>query len=336
MQSALRKLVVIMVLAMAASLLLSPAAYTEEEQPGKDAVAMVNGTPITQQEFDRQVQFVLQRFASTNQMTPDPSMIAELKKSVLDKMIDAELLYQQSKKEKISIDNAKVDQELQNFKDKVNNPEEYKKFLETLKMTESDLKSDFRRNLAIQQLIDKEVVNKITVSDEDAKKFYDENPDNFKQPELVKASHILVSVAPDADQATKDEARKKIESIEKELKGGADFAELAKKNSQCPSSKQGGDLGYFQRGQMVKPFEDAAFALKPGEVSGIVETRFGYHLIKVLDHKDASTVDFATVKDRIIQFLKQQKIQEKVEDYVEKLRAKADIKRMLAEEKETK
>ncbi len=336
MQSALRKLLVLMVLAVAASLLLSPAAYAAEEQPSKDAVAMVNGTPITQQEFDRQVQFVLQRFASTNQMTPDPSMIGELKKSVLDKMIDAELLYQQSKKEKISIDDAKVDKELQNFKDKVNNPEEYKKFLETLKMTENDLKSDFRRNLAIQQLIDKEVVNKVSVSDEDAKKFYDENPDNFKQPELVKASHILVSVAPDADQAAKDEARKKIESIEKELKGGADFAELAKKNSQCPSSKQGGDLGYFQRGQMVKPFEDAAFALKPGEVSGIVETRFGYHLIKVVDHKDASTIDFATVKDRIIQFLKQQKIQEKVEDYVEKLRAKADIKRMLAEEKATK
>ena len=108
----------------------------------------------------------------------------------------------------------------------------------------------------------------------------------IKKPEQVKASHILVKVDAGADEAKKAEARKKIQEIQQKVKAGGDFEALATENSDCPSKAKGGDLGFFERGQMVKPFEEAAFALKPGEVSGIVETQFGYHIIKVQEKKD--------------------------------------------------
>jgi peptidyl-prolyl cis-trans isomerase C len=111
-------------------------------------------------------------------------------------------------------------------------------------------------------------------------------------PEQVHARHILVKVDPKADATQKAAARKKIEDIQKQLKNGEDFSELAKKASDCPSNAKGGDVGYFGRGQMVKPFEDAAFSLKPGEVSGIVETEFGLHLIKVMDKKPEKIMDY--------------------------------------------
>jgi peptidyl-prolyl cis-trans isomerase C len=108
-------------------------------------------------------------------------------------------------------------------------------------------------------------------------------------------------------------------------KAGEDFAKLAESNSDCPSAKQGGDLDYFGKGQMVKPFEDAAFALKPGEMSGVVETQFGYHIIKVTDRKDAAKTPFEEVKGRITDFLKNNKVKEALEAKVAELKKVAKV-----------
>ena len=112
---------------------------------------------------------------------------------------------------------------------------------------------------------------------------------------------------------------------------GKDFSELAKKDSECPSKTKGGDLGYFRRGQMVKPFEDVAFSLKPGEVSGVVETDFGFHIIKVTDKKPATTVSYEEVKDRIIATLKSDKLEKETDLYLEPLKKRAKIERYLKE-----
>ncbi|MCK4727485.1 MAG: peptidyl-prolyl cis-trans isomerase [Desulfobacterales bacterium] len=187
--------------------------------------------------------------------------------------------------------------------------------------------------MAIQKFIDNELVQKITVSDKEIKTYYDSNPDFFRQSEQVRASHILIKVHPQAEESQKAEARKALEKIQLKLKEGDDFSALAKESSQCPSSAKGGDLSYFKRGQMAKPFEDAAFALKPGEVSDIVETRFGYHLIKVVDKKPKSMIPYQDVKDRLGQYLKQEKARKEVSLYVEKLKQEAKIERFLAEER---
>ena len=141
----------------------------------------------------------------------------------------------------------------------------------------------------------------------------------------VKASHILIRVDPGADESAKKASRSELERIQKRVKKGEDFAALAREFSQGPTGIKGGDLGYFSRGRMVKSFEEAAFALNPGDVSGIVETRFGYHLIKVTDKREEGVIGFDEVKDRLHEGLKRVAVQEEVGKHVAELRKKADL-----------
>jgi peptidyl-prolyl cis-trans isomerase C len=136
-------------------------------------------------------------------------------------------------------------------------------------------------------------------------------------------------VQADAPDDQKAAARKKIESVQQKVKKGEDFATLAKTYSEGPSGPRGGDLGYFKRGQMVKPFEEAAFRLKPNETSEIVETQFGYHLIKVNDKKPAKTMTYAEVKDRLNEHLKKQKSDSEANAYIKTLRKDAKIEKFL-------
>jgi peptidyl-prolyl cis-trans isomerase C len=181
---------------------------------------------------------------------------------------------------------------------------------------------------AIQKLLEADVYPQATVSEKEARIFFDNNPQYFKKPEEVKASHILIQVAPDASDEEKMAAREKIEDIQNKIAAEEDFADLARQYSEGPSGVNGGDLGYFDRKKMVKPFSDAAFELKPGQVSNIVETRFGYHLIKVYDKRAKSTYVFEDIKGRLGEILQQQKIQEETVRYLEGLRRSATVKRI--------
>jgi len=174
-------------------------------------------------------------------------------------------------------------------------------------------------------LLDKDLGMKIEVTPEEVKAFYDGNPDLFKTPEMVRASHILVKVDKEASGEEKAKALAKIKAIEKRIKSGEDFALVAKEVSDCPSKDDGGDLNFFHKGQMVPPFEKAAFSLKPGETSDIVETEFGYHIIKLTDRKTAGTMSFDEVKSRIEQHLKNEKMSQEFPKYVETFKSKAKI-----------
>jgi peptidyl-prolyl cis-trans isomerase C len=196
-------------------------------------------------------------------------------------------------------------------------------------VSEKEIRAQIQRGLAINQLLDTDVRQKITVTEEESKKFYDNNPNLFQQPEQAKASHILIKVAPNAEESQKKQARKKIEAIQKKVRKGEDFGSLAKANSEDSTAQREGDLGYFIRGQMVKPFEDAAFALKVGEVSGIVETQFGYHLIKLTDKKPAKTIPYEEIRVRLEQHLKNEKEKTEIQGYIENLKKSAKIKRFI-------
>jgi peptidyl-prolyl cis-trans isomerase C len=186
-----------------------------------------------------------------------------------------------------------------------------------------DLRGQIRYKLMMDALVEAEM--KDTVGTDDAKKFYDENPGQFERPEQVQASHILVKVEAGATEDAKAEAKKEAEEILKKVKAGGDFAALAKEHSDCPSSAQGGDLGLFGRGQMVKEFEETAFGMKPGDISGLVETQFGYHIIKVTDKKEAGKIAFDEVKDDLEKYLTQRKQQEFLQEYREKMKSEAKI-----------
>jgi peptidyl-prolyl cis-trans isomerase C len=162
-------------------------------------------------------------------------------------------------------------------------------------------------------------------TDAEAKDFYEKNPEKFKQDEQVRASHILVRVDPNADAKAKAKAKAEIDAVMKELKAGGDFAKLAQQHSQDGSAAQGGDLGYFPKGQMVPEFDKVAFSLPVGQLSGIVTTQFGYHILKVTDKKAPRTVPYEEAQAQIKQFLEQDKKQKAADAFVEGLKKKSKI-----------
>jgi peptidyl-prolyl cis-trans isomerase C len=294
----------------------------------KDKVAVVNGTVITRSEYDTEMSRFERQMAMSGQ-AQNPAEMSEMKGRVLDGLVDRELLKQDAKKLNISVDDNDVNQQVAILKQKFGTEKEFTDTLTRMNMSEADLKSQLRQDLAIKKLIDQQIASKVTITPEEMKAFYDSHPEFFKAPERVRASHILIKVEPSASAADKAKARERIVAIQERLKKGEDFAAIAKESSECPSGANGGDLDYFQKGQMVGPFEDAAFALKPGTTSDIVETQFGYHLIKVTDKKDASTVAYDEIKPKIEDYMKQQKVNELLTQYVGQLKKGAKIETFL-------
>jgi peptidyl-prolyl cis-trans isomerase C len=177
----------------------------------------------------------------------------------------------------------------------------------------------FSDNFLANEYLKREIAQKITVSEDELKSYYDSHKDEFKTQDMVKARHILVRVDNSASDDEKKKAKEKTELYLKKIKDGEDFAKLASDFSDDPGSKaKGGDLGFFPRGRMVKPFDDAAFSLKPGETSGIVETQFGFHIIKVEDRKDSSVESFDVVKERLKQKLSQDRTRKELTDFIDK------------------
>ena len=322
---------VIWLVAISAILTILPGlSPVQGAETAKDQVALVNGTVITRQELESEIRLAKNRLAAQGQpMTEDA--VKKISQQILDQLIDMELLLQESQKQKVEATDAAVTEYVEKFKARFESTEAYEKALKELNISEADLKQKTKKGLTVQALIEKQVISKIDISDAECRDFYDSNPQFFKQPEKVQARHILIKSGPKDEKAQQEKALEKIKQVQKEIKAGGDFSTLAKKYSEGPSGKNGGDLGYFARGQMVKPFEDAAFGLEPGQTSDIVKTEFGYHLITVTGKKAASTTPYEEVKEKIRSHLKQQKTNERVKAYIESLKKGAAIEKSLQE-----
>jgi peptidyl-prolyl cis-trans isomerase C len=298
---------------------------TMEQASPSTVLAKVNGVAITRGERDRALQEILAQGGGRGGQQPTPEMMPQMENAALDQLINIEVLYQKGKKLTVKDLEQKVDEKVGQTRKQFPSQADFEKALKGANITENKLKDLARRNIVIDNLMQKEVFSKITITEADVKKFYDDNPDKFKMPERTQASHILISADQKATPEDKKKAKEKAEAIRKRVAKGEDFATVAKAESNCPSAAKGGDLGYFGKGQMVPEFEKAAAALKLGELSDVVESPFGYHIIKVMDRKPADTVKFAEVKDKIEDYLKGQKAQKPMSDYVEKIKKEAKV-----------
>ena len=292
-----------------------------EETEGKDnsAAALVNGEEINMEYMERQYKIISVNYEMYGMAL---SKMQLLENALIPQMI----LVQEAKKEGIEVTDDEVtefvDTEMAKIMESM--PEEQLLAqLDSMGITLEELKSDnaaaYQTQLYIQRLLEQSVWVGIEVSDKETKDYYDNNINQFKSGEQVKASHILIETEAEA------------ENILKQLKAGADFEELAKKHSTCPSSAEGGDLGYFEHGSMVPEFEEAAFAMKVGEISDVVETQFGYHIIKITAKKDGSTVGFDEVKDELTQQLITEKRRAAEDTYINQLKDKAEIEILFEE-----
>lgn len=289
----------------------------------KGTVARVNGVAIDALELRRAKKVLLR--GQTIPVEQQPL----LDKQAADQLVSAELLYQAAAKQNVKILDKDVDAKIAQDKSRFKDEQGFKQAISDLEMDEKDLREYVRRGLLISRFVESEFVSKIAISDAEIKAFYDNNPEKFKRDGAIKASHILIGVDKHATADEKKAAREKAEKLQKEAAGGADFAALAKNNSTCPSSQQGGDLGYFGKGQMVAPFEKAAFALKPGQISDVVETQFGFHVIKLADIKPASVTELKDAKTKIEDYLKNQKVNEAIQKYLAETRKTAKIEVLL-------
>jgi peptidyl-prolyl cis-trans isomerase C len=186
-------------------------------------------------------------------------------------------------------------------------------------------RSELRLRAGVEKMVDAALGDQATISEEEVAAYYDERKDMMSVPESVHARHILVKVAEDADAEAKEAKLAEIQAIRKELQDGADFAALAREKSDCPSAQQGGDLGAFGRGQMVAPFEEAAFSQPVGEVGDVVETQFGYHLILVTEKNQAMVRTLDDMRDRIEQQLLGERRSEKLQGLLAEMREDATI-----------
>ena len=299
---------------------LPPAKPVPAQLP--DVVARVNGEAINKAELENAVKGLEGRAGG-----PVPADQRDrVYRGVLDDMIAYRLLVQEVKARKIIVPESDIDAQIAQIRGQFQTDAQFQQALTMQKMTLAAVRDDARSELGVEKLVETEIAGKIAVTPEAVTDFYQKNQDKFQQGARVRASHILIAVPDTADAAAKQQAKTKAEAVLKDLKGGKDFAAAAKESSQDPgSAPSGGDLGFFEQGQMVPPFEQAAFALKPGAMSELVESPFGFHIIKVAEKQDARVVPLEEAKPKIDEFLSGQNRQTQTQAFVSTLKAKAKI-----------
>jgi peptidyl-prolyl cis-trans isomerase C len=309
-----------------------PGAPAPEQEPPADVkpvptdlpevVARVNGQPIPRAEFERAVRTVEARAGG-----PVPAeRRSEIYRNILDQLVVYRLLAQEAGTRKVTVSDAEVEARIDQLRQQFPDEAAFAKALAEQKTTVDRLREDARNDMVVTKMLESAVGSEVGVSDQEIAAFYEQNQEQFREAESVKASHIMIRAEQQADEATRKQARERAESLLQQVRQGADFAALAKEHSQDPgSAADGGDLGFFPRGQMVPAFDAAAFTLEPGQVSEVVETPFGFHIIKVAERRPDRQVSLAEVRNDIVEFLSAQQKQGKAESFIEQLKAKSKI-----------
>ena len=302
---------------------------------GNDVAATVNGVEIKEAQIQEIIKPEIDRAKeslSNTQSLPEEVIISQFMKDIrenaLTALIKEELLKEQVKDVNIVISNEEADEF---FKKRLKQENvELEKFLKVLEASDidyQDILDDAKKELTYVKYIVSKMDESDKGTEEDARKLYDENLASFTEPEQIRASHILIRASIDDSNDIKQKAKEKIDDLLRQVKEGADFAELAKANSEDDySATKGGDLDYFDKRTMVPEFSQAAFALEPNNVSDVVQTDFGYHIIKVTDHKDEKIISFDEIKDNLIKSINNQKENIFIQKYIDSLIKDADIK----------
>lgn len=295
------------------------AAAPADHKPG-DVVARIGDKTITWQELDTIVSVRAEQFAAYGRSVPE-SQLPLLRYDVLDQMVTHELALRDAQGHEPADLSAQVKKQIEAVKAKVGGEDSFTNRLATMNTTLAEFTQSIRDDLIVQDRLRQIADAAGKVTPEDARKFYDENRDKMKMPERVRASHVLIAVPPGASDEVKKQKLTQIESVQTLLKNGDKFSVVAGKYSEDPvSARNGGDLGFFSRGQMVPEFEAVAFSLKTNEVSEIVTTKFGYHILLITDHQPSGERTFDEVKSDIEKYLRSTKEREIAVEYAKKLR----------------
>lgn len=305
------------------------------DKPASDVAVTVNGQKIMEADVAVAVEEQFKTMASRGMQLP-PQFMEQYKSKIREQMIDRlvveKLMAEKMKTQGIAFTDEQIEGKLKEMISQQQPPlsiEDFKALIEAHGKSIDEVKENIRMGMGVEELIKKANLAGTDANEADAKKFYDQNKQQFDVQEQVKASHILIpfdTKDPNADpNQVKLQAMEKAKDVLKQVKDGNDFAKLAAEYSSCPSSQKGGDLGLFGKGRMVPAFEKAAFDLKVGQVSDVVETQFGCHIIKVTEKQEAKTTPFEEAKAQIIQNLNDQNNRQAMQTFIENLKKEANI-----------
>ncbi|MDO8886296.1 peptidylprolyl isomerase [Candidatus Oleimmundimicrobium sp.] len=281
---------------------------------GNKVAVTVNGKKIYESEVEERIEVLAGQYPEMAESSEGDDR-KELREMVLDNLISEALIAEEAVKQEIGVSKSEIDSEVEEIKKSFPDEQSFVEALKQNQMVLADLEGEIKKFLIQQKMMEK-VTADIKITDEEVKKHYEDNKESFMESEQVHAKHILLE-----DEET---AKKVLAALE----DGSDFAELAGKHSTDPGSKdKGGDLGWMSRDQLVPEFAEASFNLPIGELSNLVKTQFGYHIIVVEEKKEALQKNLEDVKDEIEQVLLEEKQSEKFQDWIDDLKEKADIKK---------
>jgi peptidyl-prolyl cis-trans isomerase C len=287
-------------------------------------IAEVNGVAIPRADFERQLDRTRDRFRQANRDIP-PALETRLKENILRRLIEDELIVQKAKTETVNLADEEFEARFADHRKRFGSDQAYQDFLKRTNQSEQELRSELKKTLLRERLYAK-LIPDTDPLDADAKAYYEKNLQRYVDPEQIKASHILLKYQESDPDPVKQEKISKCKKLATEAKKGGDFAKLAADNSDGPTASRGGDLGFFPRGRMVKQFEDAAFAAKPGAIVGPVETPFGCHVIKVFEKKERRQRPFEEAKPSVLATLKAIQKGEATRNLLAEMRRTAQVK----------
>lgn len=289
-----------------------------------ETVARVDGTDISRSQLHETVSR-LERQRADRGLPAQDVPEADLETAALEILIGRTLLAHKARELGLRVEEREVDAYMEGLRAPYDDETAYQSALEGMQLTEAEIRWRFQQDALIGKLMDSQVGAKATVADDEVASFYETHMAYFVKPGQVRAAHILVRVPPQAGPAQRERARKKIDALHRRLLRGEDFAVLAIEYSEGPSNVRGGDLGFFVRAQVEKPLADAAFSLRVGEISDVVESRLGYHIVRVLDRRPPEAIALDSVREPLGRRLRLEKIDRGIDAYLEALRREARI-----------
>ena len=299
----------------------TPAAASKSDE----LLIEVNGKRFMLSEAKTEIQRQLGALGSQFSDDEQDAITQELYIQLAEDFITSSLLEEEAAKRKITATDEEVAEAIHNIETNLPPGMSFQEALESQELDLDTVRKQIRDELVMKKLIDAEIGTDMKATEKEAAVFFEKQKDSFNVPESVHARHILIAIDPKDDDDALKEKKEKAEAVRKKLVDGENFETAAAENSDCPSKTRGGDLGTFERGQMVKPFEDAAFGQKIDEIGPVVETRFGYHIIQVLEKTPASTPTFDEKKEELIEYLTYQKTADLAGQFIERLKEKATI-----------
>jgi peptidyl-prolyl cis-trans isomerase C len=289
-----------------------------------EVVARIDGEAITK--VDLLARATEARGALAQRGTPPPPPTRAFYRRVLDDLIGNRLLYRDLATQSKAATAEEIAAGMQAIRAQFPSDADFDRALAERGFDRARLERDVAESVTVKKWVTNEVIPAVRVGAADVRAFYDANPERMVEPERVHARHILIRVDAQAAAEQKAAARRSLEEIRTRIAGGADFETLARESSDDKGSgARGGDLGWFYRGQMVPAFEQVAFALAPNQLSEIIETRFGLHLIEVLEKRPETRLAFEQVEKRLESLLQQRQLEEKVKARVNALGTQAKI-----------